>query len=104
MCHHVIIIAGMLLIIWNNHKSPVSISSTFHDVNKRIASYQDGCCLGIFFIWLLGPFVEVFVAFVIRQGGALWTISKMLSQLTFSMWSGMFLFHGISDYVVLTRS
>ena len=37
------------------------------------------------FIWPLGPFTDVSVAFVIRRGGALWGISG-----TFSMRLGMF--------------
>ena len=40
----------------------------------------------------------VSVAFVIRRGGALWRVSELLSQLTFSMRSGMFFFDCNSAY------
>ena len=43
---------------------------------------------------------DVSVAFVIRRG----RISELLSQLIFSMRSGMFFFDCNSAYVVLTRS
>ena len=45
--------------MWNNHKSPVSILSIFHD---RIVTYHDACCLGMFYLAVWG----VSVAFVIR--------------------------------------
>ena len=52
----------------------------------------------------LGPVRDVSVAFVIRRSGALWRISELLSQLIFSMRSGMFFFDCYSGYVVLARS
>ena len=65
------------------------------DISRRLLSR-------ILFIWPLGPFRDVSVAIVIRRGWALCIISEMLSQLTFSMRSGMVLFHGNTDCVVLT--
>ena len=57
-----------------------------------ITTYQDGCCSRILLFGFLGPVRDVSVAFVIRRGGALWRISELLSQLIFSMRSGMFFF------------
>ena len=40
--------------------SPVSISSIFHDLTQRIATYKDGICLRIsFIIWPLELFGDV---------------------------------------------
>ena len=61
---------------------------------------NDLCLLGI----CLELVSNVFVAFVIRWGGALWRISELPSQLIFSMSSGMFFFDCSFEYVVLTRS
>ena len=69
-----------------------------------ITTYQDSCCSRILLFGFLGPVRDVSVAFVIRGGGALWRISELLSQLIFSMSSGMFFFDCNSEYVVLTRS
>ena len=57
--------------------------------------------LSDFIIWLFfRPVRDVYVAFVIRQVGALWRISELLSQLIFSMRSGMFFLDFNSEYVV----
>ena len=101
MRRHVIIIATTLHCYLEQLQSPVSISFIFHDLTKRISTYIKTAVVSDFFIWVV---MDVSVAFVVRRGGALWRISEMLSQLTFSMGSGMVLFHGNSDYVVLTKS
>ena len=69
-----------------------------------VTTYQEGCCSRILLFGFLGPVRDVSVAFVIRRGRALWWISELLSQLIFSMRSGMFFFDCNSEYVVLTRS
>ena len=70
-----------------------SILSCFHISDLGITIYQDGCCSRILLFGFLGPVWDVSVAFVIRRGGALWTISELLSKMIFSMRSGMFFFN-----------
>ena len=79
------------------------IMSSLSDLSI-ITTYQDGCCSRILLFGFLGPVRDVSVAFVIRRGGALWRISELLSQLIFSMKSGMFFFDCNSKYVALPRS
>ena len=73
-------------------------------IKMMLSTYQDGCCSRILLFCFLGPVRNVSVALVIRRGGALWKISELLSQLIFSMRSGMFFFVCNSEYVVLTKS
>ena len=66
---------------YNKSKSPIailSILSCLHDLTWVLPHIRTDLLLGF-----LGPFRDVFVAFVIRRGGALWRIANLLSQLIF---------------------
>ena len=87
--------------------SPVAILFTCscpHDLTWVFSHIRTVVALGSYYLFFLGPVRDVSVAFVIRRGGALLSISEMLSQLIFPMRSGMFFFDCNSEYVVLTRS
>ena len=74
----------------------VSFQSSHHPQEVLLAQFSlyvhKGGLKPDSFHFILGPVRDVSVAFVIRRGGALWRISELLSQLIFSMRSGMFFF------------
>ena len=78
------------------------IISCPHDLTWVLPHIKTVVALGSYYLafWgRLGTFPSPLLS-----DGALWRISELLSQLIFSMRSGMFFFDCNSEYVVLTRS